>query len=387
VEAEELAIEVFPMERMQSTWENLVDYDMSESGVRPLTLRELVAMGFDLDAFLDQPLGYSQSNGTIELRERIAALYPGASVDDIEVTNGTSEANYLVALSLLRPGDAVAIEQPNYMQLPGVVRSLDASIRPFHLDQATGWEPEWDEFERAVAPGTRLLYVSNPNNPTGSVLSEAAMRRMADRCEQSGTWLLADEVYLGAEIDRPRTRSFWGMSGRVIVTSGLSKAYGIPGVRVGWIAGPREVVERCWSQHDYLTIGPNKISDRIARTVVEPQNRERCYARTREILQRNLPIAREWLAGFEGRLLWREPQAGAIALVRYDGEMSSLDVTERIRTRQSTLVVPGIHVGLEGHLRIWLGGREEFLREGLRRIGAELRQLPGRGLTPVGTPV
>src|SRR6266498_3504781 len=119
-----MAIELFEMERMQSTWENLVDYDMSESGVRPLTLRELVEMGFDLEEFLDQPLGYSQSNGTIELRERIASLYPGASADQIEVTNGTSEANYLVALSQLRAGDDVAMETPNYMQIRGVARSL-----------------------------------------------------------------------------------------------------------------------------------------------------------------------------------------------------------------------------------------------------------------------
>src|SRR5919206_1055399 len=99
-----MRIETFEMERMQSTWENIVDYDMSESGVRPLTMRELVEMGFDLDAFLDQPLGYSQSNGTIALRERIAALYDGAHVEGIEVTNGTSEANYLIALSLIRAG-------------------------------------------------------------------------------------------------------------------------------------------------------------------------------------------------------------------------------------------------------------------------------------------
>src|SRR6516164_3355389 len=109
-----MKIETFDMERMQSTWENLVDYDMSESGVRPLALRELMEMGFDLEAFLDQPLGYSQSNGTIELRERIATIYPTASIDQIEVTNGTSEANYLVALSTLRPGDVVAMQVPNY---------------------------------------------------------------------------------------------------------------------------------------------------------------------------------------------------------------------------------------------------------------------------------
>lgn len=363
------------MERMQSTWENLVDYDMSESGVTPLTLRELVDMGFDLESLLDQPLGYSQSNGTIQLRERISALYSGSTIESVEVTNGTSEANYVVALSLLAPGDVLAMQAPNYMQMPGVGRSLGTTIRTFHLNQDAGWEPDWDEFETAVGPGTKLLYLSNPNNPTGAVLSQESMQRVVDRCEQTGTWILADEVYLGAEIDRPRTHSFWGMSKRVIVTSGLSKAYGIPGVRIGWLVGPPSVVEACWSQHDYVTIGPNKLSDRIAQTAVEVRNRERCYARTRAILQRNLKIAREWIASFGGRLTWREPQAGAIALVKYDSDVPSVQIAERIRTRQSTLIVPGIHVGLEGYLRIWLGGREPFLREGLRRIGLELKAL------------
>ena len=239
-------------------------------------------MGFDLDAFLDQPLGYSQSNGTLELRERLAAIYPGADVEQIEVTNGTSEANYLIALSQLRPGDDVAMEVPNYMQMPGVARSLGATVRTFSLRQDTGWEPDWDEFERAVTSRTRLLYLSNPNNPTGSILSRAAMERIVSRCESTGTWILADEVYLGAEIDGERTPSFWGMSDRVIVTSGLSKAYGIPGVRIGWMVGPRSLVSECWSQHDYLTIGPNKLSDRLAscrRRTAEPRALLRAHAR------------------------------------------------------------------------------------------------------------
>src|SRR3954470_190677 len=167
-------IEPFAMERMQSTWENLVDYDMSESGVRPLTMREIVGMGFDLEAFLDEPLGYSQSNGTIELRERIAALYQGAVVDGIEVTNGTSEANYLVALSQIEPGDVVAMQVPNYMQMWGVARSLGAEVRTFGLRSDAAWEVDWEAFERAVTRDTRLLYLSNPNNPTGSVLSAEA---------------------------------------------------------------------------------------------------------------------------------------------------------------------------------------------------------------------
>src|SRR5258708_5581143 len=189
-----MKIETFEMERMQSTWENIVEYDLSESGVRPLSLRELMEMGFDLEAFLDVPLGYSQSNGTLELREALAALYPGATVDHIEVTNGTSEANYLLALSQIKPGDGFGLETPNYMQLWGVPRSLGAETRTFRLRPKSCWEPDWDEFDRAVAKGTRLVYVSNPNNPTGSVLSDDAMNRIVEGCEKAGAYLIADEV-------------------------------------------------------------------------------------------------------------------------------------------------------------------------------------------------
>jgi len=369
-----LKIPQFEMERMQSTWENLVELDMSESGVRPVSLRELGEMGLDLDAILDTPLGYSQSNGTIPLRENLAALYPGATPDHIEVTNGTSEANYLLALSLLREGDQVAFQVPNYMQLWGVPQSLGAQVNCFQLRIDHDWEPDWEQFERAVNPKTRLVYISNPNNPSGSVLSQDAMRRMVARCEAVGAYLLADEVYQGAEIHCPRTPSFWGMSDSVIVTSGLSKAYGIPGVRIGWIVGPKDVVAECWTQHDYLTIGPNKISDAVARVAVQPENREKLYARTRTILQQNLPAMQEWVAGFGGFLTFREPKAGALCLMRYASTTPSYELCERIRVKQSVLIVPGIHLGLEGFLRIWLGGKPEFLSEGLRRIGAELRQ-------------
>ena len=373
-----MRIPEFEMERMQSTWENLVEYDMSESGVRPVTLRELVAMGFDLEAALDTPLGYSQSNGTIPLREHLSAIYPGATVDHLEVTNGTSEANYLVALSVLGPGDEMAMEIPNYMQLWGVPRSLQAPVRTFRLRPERQWEPDWDEFDRAVTPRTRLLYLSNPNNPSGAVLSDEAMRRIVRRCEEMNTWLLADEVYLGAELDGERTRSFWGMSDKVIVTSGLSKAYGIPGVRIGWIVGPPSLVGTCWSQHDYLTIGPNKLSDMAARVAVQAGNREKLYRRTRAILTDNLPIIEGWAAGFGDLLEFNRPRAGAMTLVRYRADVPSIALADRIRVEQRTLVVPGAHVGLEGYLRIWYGGRQEYVTEGLRRIGAVLSTLPGR---------
>src|SRR5665647_948995 len=372
-------IETFLLERMQSPYENFVDFDLSESGVRPVTLREMVAYGFDLDALMDAPLGYSQSNGTIELREKIAAMYPGATIDHVEVTNGTSEANYILALTLIRAGDVVALQVPNYLQLWGVPRSLGATVERFELARVDdSWEVDWEAFEKAVTPKTRFVYITNPNNPTGAVLSRKAMERIVKRVDEMGAYLIADEVYQGAELEGDRTPSFWGMSDRVIVTSGLSKAYGIPGVRIGWIVGPADVVAECWSQHDYITIGPNKISDAVARVAVRPENREKLYARTRAILQHNLPIMREWAASFAGFLTFREPQAGALCLMRYQSPTPSFELCERIRVNQSVLIVPGAHLGLEGYIRVWLGGKPEFLREGLRRIAIELHAELGR---------
>jgi aspartate/methionine/tyrosine aminotransferase len=278
----------------------------------------------------------------------------------------------MLAQSLIRPGDEVALEVPNYMQLWGVPRSFGAKINQFHLRLDRGWEPDWEEFDRAVTSQTRFVYISNPNNPSGSVLSPEAMRRIVARCEATGAYLISDEVYQGAEIYAERTPSFWGMSDRVIVTSGLSKAYGIPGVRIGWIAGPADVIAECWSQHDYITIGPNKLSDMVARTAVLAENRQKCYARTREILQHNLPLFKAWLGSLGGRLSFKEPVAGALALCKYSADVPSYELCERIRQRQSVLIVPGIHLGLEGYVRIWIGGRPEFMQEGLRRIALEL---------------
>ena len=368
-----MKIEVFEMERMQSTWENAVDIDLSESGVRAVTLRELIEMGFDIEAALDTPLSYSQGNGTVELRQLLSQHYSDASVDHIEVTNGTSEANLMVALTLIRQGDEVAMQLPNYMQMWGLPRSLGANMKQFRLRSDKGWEPDWEEFEQAVNDKTRLLYLSHPNNPTGRVLSRDAMQRIVERCDETDTWLVADEVYQGAELNGKRTPSFWGMSDRVIVTNGLSKAYGIPGLRIGWIVGPPSLVHECWTQHDYTTICPNKLSDALARVAVSPTNREKLFTRTRTILRDQLPIVRDWVASFDGLLEVREPDAGAFCLIQYKSDLSSKELAERIRINQSTLIVPGSQLQLENCFRLWFGAPPEKLREGLRRISVEIK--------------
>ncbi len=367
---------IFDMERMQSTWENVVEYNLSESGVEPVSLRDLEAMGLDLELLRTTPLGYSQTNGTIKLREALMEHYPGSTVDHIEVTNGTSEANYLLCLTLLGEGDEVVFESPNYMQVAGIPPSLGSTVCTFSLRVEDDWEPDWDALETGLTPKTRLIYVSHPNNPTGSVLSRKAMERFVEAAERVDAYLVADEVYQGAEFDGDLTSSFWGMSDRVIVTSGLSKAFGIPGVRIGWIVGPPEIVADCWAQHDYLTIGPSIIGDTVARVAVQKENRKKLFARTAELLSRNLEIVRRWVEGFDGFLDYVHPRAGAFAFVRYHSEVPSLELAEQIRTTQGVLVVPGSQLGMEGYLRISIGVSQKTLKAGLARIKTVLASLP-----------
>lgn len=373
-----MKLEQFAMERMQSTYENLVEFNLSESGVRPLTPRELVEDAAGLEALLDQPLVYSQSNGTVELRRAIAAIYPGASADHVEVTNGGSEANFITTFNLVEPGDDVVMLVPNYMQTWGLSRAFGGTIREWPLveDREAGrWRADLEALEQLVSARTKMIVICNPNNPTGSRLTAGDLDAIARIADRHGVWILSDEVYRGAEIDGLETPSMWGRSPRAIVTSGLSKAYGLPGLRIGWIVAPPALIAEMWSYHDYVTICPGALSDRLARVALQPERRARLFERTRGILKRNLPLIEEWLTaagGFE----WIRPEAGAIIYVRYDHGINSTTLVNRLRAEKSVLIVPGDHFGMDGFLRLGFGEPPEYNRAGLDRLKELLASLP-----------
>lgn len=373
-----MKMEVFEMERTMSTWENLVAYDISNSGVKPITLRDLVNLGFDLDAMMDKPLGNCQGNGTMALREALAKLYPGADPDNIEVTNGTSEAIYLLGITLLKPGDEFAMAIPNFMQLKGIAQAAGAKVNMFHLRQDKGWDVDWEAFNKAVNPKTRLVYFSRPNNPTGTILSHESVKRVIERCEAMNAYVIFDEVYIGSEIDGTRTNTCWGMSEKVIIVSGLAKTYGIPGIRIGWLTAPKDVVVECWAQHDYITVTPNIISDAMACTAVDLEVREKLFLRLQDHIKSNLPMCREWIESFNGFLEFTEPTAGAFCFVKYHADVPSLEIANSVRINHSTLIAPGIHFGMEGHLRLWTGGDTDFIRQGMVRVRIELDKIRKR---------
>ena len=367
-------IDIFKMERMQSTWENVVDYNLSESGVHPLNLKELLTPA-EIEDLTEVELGYTQTNGTTGLRERIASLYPGIGLEQILTTAGSSEANFLLMWSLLEPGDEVLFELPNYMQMGGLMRAFGAKVKTFSLRESLGWQPDLDEMRRLVTPRTKLIALTNPNNPTGAVLDPEIMKGIVDLAASAGAWIVADEVYQGAELSGVPTPSFWGRWEKTLVVNGLSKAYGLPGLRIGWIIGPEEVVKHTWPYHDYTTISPSALSDRLATLVLAPGTRDRILARTRGILNANFPVLETWLKDHGGLFSFRPPHAGAICFARYALEVNSTELVERLIREKSVLVVPGDHFETDGYLRFGYGPEKGYLLRALGRIDEVLKKI------------
>jgi aspartate/methionine/tyrosine aminotransferase len=375
----------FALERMMSKYENVVEYNLSESGAHPLTLRELLDAPSPgrrgepvepsgqapaaLAELLDTELNYPQTNGILELRENIAALYPGATPDHVLVTVGAAEANYNSVQTVAVPGDEVVVMLPNYMQIWGVAHNCGMQVRSFHLKEELGWSPDLDELNEVVSERTRLIAVCNPNNPTGHILSEAEMDGIVAAADRVGAWLLADEVYSGAErLTDVQTPSFWGRYDKVLTIGSLSKAYALPGLRIGWVVAPLDTVDQIWARHEYTTIDTTVLANKLAAIALSPEVRPRIIRRVRDYVRRGFPVLDAWLESHEGTFSLIPPQAAAIAFVRYHLDVNSTELVERLIHEKSVFIVPGDHFGLDHFLRISFGLPHDYLKPALDRI-------------------
>jgi aspartate/methionine/tyrosine aminotransferase len=369
----------FLMERMMSLYEQDVEYNLSESGVHPMRLGEL--LGDDpswIERLLTTDLNYPHVNGTPELRENVARLYDGAGPENVLVTVGAAEANYITTRTLLVPGDEIAIMLPNYMQIWGIAKNHGLRIRTFHLREEDGWAPDLDELNDAVTSRTRLIAVCNPNNPTGYILSGREMDAVVAAAERVGAWILADEVYAGAErLGDETTPSFYGRYDKVVAMGSLSKAYGLPGLRVGWVAGPAATLDEIWARHEYTTISAAMLSNELAALALSPQVRPRIIRRARDYIRRGFPVLERWIATHGGNFRFNPPGAAAIAFVRYHFAVSSTALADRLRREKSVLVVPGDHFGMDRFLRISFGLPHDYLTAALDRVNELVVELDG----------
>jgi aspartate/methionine/tyrosine aminotransferase len=367
-----MQIEPFELERWQSIWENKVELNISESGVHPLTTAELVPDAEELKKILNVQMLYPQTNGSEELRSRIAELYPEAKTENVLVTCGCSEANFVSTWGLLEPGDEVVFMMPNYMQIAGLARGFGATVKPLWLRESLDWGINVDDLARVVTANTKMIAICNPSNPAGSVLREDMRMAIVAAAEKVGAWLLFDEVYRGAEFEGDLTPSMWGGYERVLCTGGLSKAYSLPGLRTGWVVGPAKMIEKLWSYHDYTSIGPSMLTDRLASAALEPTRRTWILNRTREILRANYRPLRAWLAERTEIFSHVPPKAGAIAWAGLRDGRNSAKMAEDLRVQKSVLLVAGEQMGMESFVRFGFGGDSGHLLKALARIDAYL---------------
>lgn len=375
-----MKIEEFEMERMQGLYENEVELNLSESGVLPLKVFELLDGEEDVERFLANGLSYNATDGSKLLRERIAQFYVGCKPENVTVTNGGSEANYVTLWTLLEPGGRLAFMIPNYMQALGLGHAYADGVDTFQLklqkeDGQYRWALDVESLKRAVTPKTNVIMLTNPNNPTGAVLNESEMDTVVDIAQRAGAWLVVDEIYRGGEVQGDTSPTFWSRYEKTVITSGLSKAFGLPGLRIGWVVAPQQLIEELWIRHDYLTLSPSLLSDYLGAIAMEPQRREALLARTRQIICNNLPPVEEWFLKRGDIFTYVRPQAGAIMYCKYNLPIKSTELIERIRMEQSVLLVPGDQFGLGRGIRIGYGYDVGETIKGLDRTDALIRTL------------
>ena len=379
-----MKIERFQMERTQCLFENEVRFNLSESGVSPLSISELVP-GRDQRDILDKlPLGYPHSTGRKSLRKNIARFYGCSDHECVTVMNGGSEANYAAIWGTIEPSDRVAFMLPNYLQGWGLARAFGRQADGFRLVMKRDshgswkWKLDVDSLRKAVTKKTKLIVVTNPNNPTGYILTEEEMQIIVGEARRVGAWLLSDEIYRGAEVDGPLTPTFFGRYDKVIVTGGLSKAFALPGLRIGWIVTKPQTISRLCGYHDYLTLTPSYLSDYLADIVMQPKRRDEILQRTRSIIANNLPVLENWLGKHADIFDYARPAAGAIATIKYRLPIGSVALFDRLREEKSVLITPGAHFGIGRYLRIGYGYDLDKTRRGLREIDAVLQTLRGK---------
>jgi aspartate/methionine/tyrosine aminotransferase len=370
-----MTLDTFLLERNQSLYENTVELNLTESGIEPLTLAELLSPD-ELAELGRVRLGYNYTEGTPAVRAAIASWYPGATADNVLVTTGASEANFLATWAIAGAGDGIAFMLPNFMQIHGLGRALGADVRTFAMKQSLGWRPDLAEYDATLTPSTRLVAICNPNNPSGAVLNEADMAAIVAGARSRDAWLLSDEVYRGSEIDgRAETPTMWGRYDKTIITSSTSKSLAHAGLRVGWIVAPADFIAEMMRRQDYTTIGTGPLNQHIAALILSPGRRDDVLAQGRAVLGGNLGIIDQWVARWNGRLRYDRPAAGGMVFVAYDFPINSSELSRRLREQESVFVVAGDWFGLDGHLRIGTGGHAHELEEGLHRIDRVLRSL------------
>ncbi len=332
----------------------------------------------DLDPDLSLDWNNTSFQGLPALRERVlerAALTSICHADDVLITAGAAEANYLAFMQLVQSGDEVIVERPGWPQAEVLARAIGARVRAVQRDEARGWELPLDAIQNAVNERTRLIFLTNPNNPTGRLFAPGELMRIAEIAGRVGAWLLVDEVYAGLEWTAERGASVAGIYERGITTGSVSKALGLQGLRTGWMI--------CRDQKlimDAMVLRENssEIMNIMGEVIADIALRKDRYLPALSIARRDGARNLDKLEGFvaeQAKLSWHRPQGGLIGLARLANGIDGDEFAKRLLADPyRTFLLPGSAYGCPKHIRLGVGGGADVqLEKGLARIARLLR--------------
>ncbi|KIN60104.1 Transaminase [Sulfitobacter noctilucae] len=360
------------LETTEAAPEAIVGFSLSQSPV----LGDFLD---DLDPAQTLDWNNRDFRGLPELREHVlrqAGLDRVCKAQDVLITAGAAEANYLAIMQLLQPGDEIVVETPGWPQAEVLAKAIGAKIIRVERREANGWALPLDEMRDAVTPRTKLVFVSNPNNPTGHLLQQAEVEELVRIADRAGAWLLVDEVYAGLEWQGPRAPSVAGLYERGITTGSVSKALGMQGLRTGWlICQDAELMMDAVILRENASEIMNIMGEVIAEIALRPGRYESAMLKAREEGAANLRQMNAWVDAQES-LSWVSPQAGLIGLARLPQAIDSdAFATTLLAEPYRTFLLPGSAYDQPNHIRLGVGGGAAVnLDAGLERVALALRE-------------
>ncbi|MDP2520109.1 aminotransferase [Shimia thalassica] len=369
-----MEIEPFGVEIWMNEWENHCAFNLAETCVESITIDELLRLAGrntdDLSDLLPMKMTYGAIEGSTRLRSAIAALYSDQTVENITVTHGTIAANMLIHKTLVGRGDRVVSIVPTYQQHYAIPSSIGADVQKLVLEEANAFLPDMDDLRRLVVPGTKLITLTNPNNPTGALIERAMLEEIAEIARSVGAYVLCDEVYRGTnQTGSGMTEAMADIYEKGISTAGMSKAYSLAGLRLGWIVAPPEVTAQVLVHRDYDTISVGMINDHFASIALEAK--DKLLARSQRITRGNLALLEAWIET-EPRVSWIKPRSGTTAMLKLDVPVTARAFCVGLLEETGVMLTPGDVFDMEGYVRIGYANNPEILKAGLEKMSGYL---------------
>ena len=373
----QMHIKPFGIEMWMNEFEDHCKYNLAETCVKSMTIGELIEVSGKntklSEELANMKLTYGEITGSKQLRKNIASLYKNQTTENVMVTHGAIGANSLVYNTLISKGDKVVSVLPTYQQHYSIPESLGAELSILKLKPEHKFLPDINELKQLIKPDTKLIALTNPNNPTGSLMDEALLLEIVDIARTCDAYIICDEVYRGTNQNDPEYgTSIVDIYDKGISTGSMSKTYSLAGLRLGWITASPDILKDVFIHRDYNTISVGVIDDYFASIALE--NRKKIALRNTTITRNNLEILDNWVKN-ERFFSYVKPKAGTTALLKYEFNIPSREFCIQILENTGVLFAPGSAMDMEGWVRIGYANDSKILTQGLTVLSKYLDKL------------